>query len=60
MSVTARGISASLTQGGAAFARRGEESRVTCARNERDWLFCRGCLLKAERKIKTYFVFNEK
>ena len=62
MNFTAQGrISASLTQErGSLRQTRREESSVMCALNEWDWLFCRGCLLKAEIKIKTYFVLNEK
>jgi len=60
MNFAARGrVSASLTQERGSLGQAGREELVWWALNERDRPFCRGCLLKAERKIKTYFVLNE-
>lgn len=53
-------VSVSLIQDrGSLHQTQGEESSVMCAQSEWD-VFCRGYLLKAGIKIKTYFVLNEK
>lgn len=53
-------MSASLCGERGSLGQAGEESSAVCAVGEWHPCSCRGCLLKAGRKMKMYFVLNEK